>query len=143
MKAVLDGSYRKKGTGNLVFRYIVKTETADEAAVYKAQAGDNYRENEKGEAFWFSTKFVGNTVDLAFNQAGEVFANTSEVDSIVNLANQYTGNVGIALAGKAADMILANALKGSSGSLGKVVASQPQQIATPEVKTVSEVDEKF
>ena len=98
MKATKEGQYRKKVTGNIVYRYIVSG-TAEELALYKKAAGENYRENDKGQPFFFTTKVLAKNLDLvATRDMSSIFADTSETDNLINLVNQNTGKVADALA---------------------------------------------
>lgn len=115
MKIVKDGSYRKTGTGTLVFRYKV-VGTPAELAAYKKAQGDFYRENEQKEPLFFSINNVGDTCELGISRAGKVFANTSEIDGIANMVAQHGGNLGVELAKAAAAKILGRGASVSSST---------------------------
>lgn len=127
MKAKKVGSYRNE-KGTLVFRHEVSG-TPEELAAYKKAQGEFYRESEdeRKVPMWFSSRFYGNTVKLGISQkSGQVFADTSEFDAAASLANQFTGNLGTAIANQLAAKILGN-LGGNT-----VAAEAPVEAASAE-----------
>jgi hypothetical protein len=108
MKATKEGSYKKVGTGNDVYRYIVSGTDA-ELAAFKAAQGDMFRETENGQPIWFTTNVYPNVVELGISQkSGKVFPNTAELDAMKNLVKQNKGLVAEALAKLVAEKLLAS-----------------------------------
>lgn len=98
MKAVFINQYTKASTGNTVFRYGVRG-TAKELESYKATQGDNYRTDKNtGEPIFFSSKFVGDSVNLITTEKGKVIADMSEYNKAKSLCEQFGGDFGSAMA---------------------------------------------
>lgn len=102
--AISDGSYRKTGTGTMVFRYKV-TGSKDELDAYRKAQGDFLREDDEKNPLWFSVNNIGKSAKLLISSKGKVFADTSEIDGIAAMVKQYGGNFGQALASEAAARI--------------------------------------
>lgn len=102
--AIADGSYRKQGTGTLVFRYKV-TGSEAELQAFKDAQGEFYREDEDKTPLWFSSRNCGKRTELCVSSKGKIFADMSELDAAANLAAQYGGNFGQELARLAASQL--------------------------------------
>lgn len=104
MKVKFIRSYRSKN-GHVTFVYAVTGSKADLEA-YKAAQGDFYREDEKGNPLWFTTRFIGNNGTLVITTNGNVVPDMSAYDQAASLAAQYGGNFGAELAKTAAANLL-------------------------------------
>jgi len=104
MKIKLIRSYKSKN-GNTVFVYAV-TGTPAQIEAYKAAQGDNFREDDKGNALWFTTRCVGQTGTLIITEKGKVVPDMSAFEQAASLAKQYGGNLGAELAKAAASQLL-------------------------------------
>jgi hypothetical protein len=111
MKAKFTHSYKKADSKNPgqakdVYVYAVSG-TAAELAAYKTAQAEQFREDETGAPLWFTTKVLPQNVVLAISQkSGKIYADTSEGDKINNLANQYPGLLGQAIAQVGATQLL-------------------------------------
>ncbi len=101
MKLKFQRSYRKPGTGQLVFVYTVTGSDA-QLAQYKEIQGENYRATEDGEPLYFSTRSIPDGTALAVTQNNRVVPDMSKFDQAASLAAQYGGNLGQELAKVAA-----------------------------------------
>ena len=99
-------SYRKKDSGRLVFVNNV-TGTEAQLKAYKTAQGENYVEDEKGNALFFTTRFAGNAGNLIMTSEGKAIVDMSAFDQLASLVEQYPA--------------LANAIasQGVAGLLGK------------------------
>jgi len=104
MKVSLLRSYRSKN-GNATFVYVVSANATDLASFKEAQ-GDFYREDDKGQPLWFTTRCIGNTGKLIITTNGNIVPDMSAFDQAASLAEQYGGNFGEQLAKSAAQAIL-------------------------------------
>jgi hypothetical protein len=104
MNIKLIRSYKSKN-GNTVFVYAVSGSTA-QLADYKAKSGEFYREDDKGNALWFTTRCVGTTGKLIITSNGKIVPDMSEFDQAASIAAQYGGNFGQALAQLAASKLV-------------------------------------
>jgi hypothetical protein len=104
MNVSLLRSYRSKN-GNATFVYVVKGNSTDVEA-FKTAQGDYYREDDKGQPLWFTTRCIGNTGKLIITTNGNVVPDMSAFDQAASLAEQYGGNFGEQLAKSAAQAIL-------------------------------------
>jgi hypothetical protein len=104
MNVSLLRSYRSKN-GNATFVYVVKGNATDLEA-FKAAQGEYFREDEKGQPLWFTTRCIGNTGKLIITTNGNVVPDMSAFDQAASLAEQYGGNFGAELARSAAQAIL-------------------------------------
>ena len=104
MNVSLSRSYRSKN-GNVTFVYVVTGTKADLEA-YKAAAGEYYREDEKGNPLWFTTRCIGQAGKLVITTNGNVVPDMSQFDQAASLAAQYGGNFGAELARAAASQLL-------------------------------------
>lgn len=91
--------------GNKVFVYAA-TGTKENLDKFKALQGENYREDEKGTALWFTTRSVGPAGELIFTTNNKIVPDMSKFDQAASLAKQYGGNLGEALAKAAAEQLL-------------------------------------
>lgn len=104
MKIKLIRSYKSKN-GNTVFVYSV-TGTPAQIEAYKTAQGDNFREDDKGAALWFTTRCVGNAGTLIITEKGKVVPDMSAFEQAASLAKQYGGNFGQELAKMAAAQLV-------------------------------------
>lgn len=112
-----DSSYRKTGTGNQVFRYAV-TGTTEELAAYKEAQGENYREQD-GTPIFFSTRFLGNSVELGISQnTGNVVAINSERAKLESIIKQAEAEGNTALSQMASARLLDILMSGSGANVG-------------------------
>ena len=89
LKAKLVGSYRKPVTGTKVFRFNVFGTEAELQQFETAQA-DNYRVDETtGKPMWFSTRYVGDNVDLIITSNNQVVADDTEMTKLQSLVEQF------------------------------------------------------
>jgi len=114
-------SYRSK-KGNVTFVYAVSG-SESELAKYKESQGDFFRADEKGNALWFTTKFIGERGELIITEKGTVTPDMSRFDAAASIAAQYGGNLGQELAKQAA-----------ADLLGK----SPEQIPAPVAQVAQE-----
>ena len=118
MKAKKLRSYRKAGTGNVVFVYTVSG-SADQIEAFKKAQGTNLKLDEKsGAPLWFTTRYAGENCDLTITSKGVVIADMSKFDAADSLSKQYGGNLGNEIAKVAA----ANLLGGDNTSSEEKVA---------------------
>jgi hypothetical protein len=104
MNVKLVRSYRSKN-GNIVFVYTV-TGNASDLAKFKDAQGEFYREDDKGNALWFTTRCIGQSGKLVITTNGNVVPDMSAYDQAASLAAQYGGNFGQALANAAVAQVM-------------------------------------
>jgi hypothetical protein len=104
MKVRLVRSYKSKN-GNVVFVYAV-TGTPEQLEQFRAAQGDNFREDDNGNALWFTTRCIGNTGSLIITTKGNIVPDMSAFDQANSLAKQYGGNFGQELARMAAEQLM-------------------------------------
>jgi hypothetical protein len=119
MNIKLIRSYKSKN-GNTVFVYAVSG-TEKQLADYKEKSGEFYREDDKGQALWFTTRCVGITGKLIITSNGKIVPDMSEFDQAASIAQQYGGNFGQALANLAASKLV-----GGGTPVQATPAVQPQ-----------------
>lgn len=117
MKISFERSYRSTN-GNTTFVYSVKGNESDLSAFKKAQ-GEFYRENENGQALWFTTRYCGDSADLIITTNGKIVPDMSAFDKASSLAAQYGGDFGQQLAMAAAQNII-----GAGGNAPQAPAPQ-------------------
>jgi hypothetical protein len=89
LKAKLVGSYRKPITGTKVFRFNVFGTEAELRDFESAQA-DNYRvDDTTGKPMWFSTRYVGDNIDLIITSNNQVVADDTEMSKLQSLVEQF------------------------------------------------------
>lgn len=104
MNSKLVNQYRKRETGKLVFVYAISG-TVEELAAYKASKGDFYREDAKTkEPLLFSNRFVGQECPITKTEKGEFYHNTTEMDQLASLTDQFGIDVALRMAGKNAEV---------------------------------------
>jgi len=104
------------GKGIDVYVYTV-TGSKEELAKFKAAQGEQFREDEQGNPLFFTQKVLPRSIDLGIStKTNRVFPNTSEMDNINNLANQYKGVLGQEIARLGAAQILNSLGKGTATS---------------------------
>lgn len=104
LKVSLVRSYRSKN-GNVTFVYVVKG-SKKELERYKELAGDFYRQDDDGNALWFTTHCIGERGKLVITSNDNVVPDMSEFDQASSLSEQYGGNFGQELAKVSAQRIL-------------------------------------
>ena len=104
MRIKLERSYRSK-KGNPTFVYGVTGNEADLESYREAQ-GDFYREDDNGQALWFTTRCVGPQGSLIITTNGNIVPDMSAFDQAASIAAQYGGNFGAELAKMSAASIL-------------------------------------
>jgi|Laugrespbdmm15sd_2_1035082.scaffolds.fasta_scaffold20828_5 hypothetical protein len=99
-----NSSYTKKTvvngveTSTVVFRYSV-TGTPEEMKAYADAKGKNNRVDDKtGQTLFFSTKYVGDNVDLLILANGDVIIDTSELRKAEAVVKSMGGDLGKAIA---------------------------------------------
>ena len=96
-------SYRKAGKtpgapSRLTFVYLVKG-TAEQLTQYRDIQGAYLREDEKGQALFFTTRYAGETAMLTLNHTGDdYYVDNTAMDKQASLVEQYGGNLGQAIA---------------------------------------------
>jgi hypothetical protein len=96
-------SYRKAGKtpgapSRLTFVYLV-IGTAEQLTQYRDVQGAYLRENEKGQALFFTTRYAGETAMLMLNHTGDdYYVDNTAMDKQASLVAQYGGNLGQAIA---------------------------------------------
>ena len=93
LTAKLVGSYRKPVTGTKVFRFnVFGNET--ELKQFEDAQGDNYRVDETtGKPMWFSTRYVGDNVNLIITSNNQVVADDTELSKLQSLVEQFGPDV--------------------------------------------------
>jgi hypothetical protein len=82
----------------VVFRYSVSG-TAEEMKAYADAKGKNHRVDDKtGQVLFFSTKYIGDVVDLLILANGDVIIDTSELRKSEAIVASMGGNLGQAIA---------------------------------------------
>lgn len=100
MEATAIRQYRKRETGKLVFVYTI-TGTSEEIAAYKASKGDNYREDATTkQVLMFSTRYLEKKCAMIKTSTGTFVADTTKLDQLANLADQYGIDIALKLAAK-------------------------------------------
>jgi hypothetical protein len=95
MKVTCIRTYRSK-KGNPTFVYAVNA--GEQLEAFKKSQGDYYREDEEGNALWFTTRYIGEEGMLMITSNGNVVPDMSEFDKQASLVSQYGGNFGDILA---------------------------------------------
>ena len=96
-------SYRKAGKtpgapSRLTFVYLVSG-TAEQLSQYRDVQGAFLREDEKGQALFFTTRYAGETATIVLNHAGDdYYVDNTAMDKQASLVEQYGGNLGQAIA---------------------------------------------
>lgn len=124
MKAKKLRSYRKAGTGNVVFVYAVSGTPEQIAAFEKAQGTNLKKDENTGAPLWFTTRYAGETCDLTITSKGVVIADMSKFDAAASLSAQYGGNLGQELAKTAA----ASLIGGNNNTNAEEPAKQPADL---------------
>jgi len=104
MKIKLIRSYKSK-QGNTVFVYAVSG-TKEQLEAFKTASGDFFREDEKGNPLWFTTRCIGQSGSLIITAKGKIVPDMSAFEQAASLAKQYGGNLGNELAKVAAATLL-------------------------------------
>lgn len=89
LTAKLVGSYRKPVTGTKVFRFnVFGNET--ELQEFETAQGDNYRIDEQtGKPMWFTTRYVGDNINLVITKDNNVVADDTEMSKLQSLVEQF------------------------------------------------------
>lgn len=89
LTAKLVGSYRKPVTGTKVFRFNVFG-TESELQEFETAQGDNYRVDEQtGKPMWFTTRYVGDNINLVITKDNNVVADDTEMSKLQSLVEQF------------------------------------------------------
>ena len=104
LRVSLVRSYRSQN-GNVTFVYVVKG-SKEELQRYKELQGDFYRQDDEGNALWFTTHCIGERGKLKITINDNVVPDMSEFDQASSLSEQYGGNFGQELARISAQRIL-------------------------------------
>lgn len=89
LKAKLVSSYRKKESGNVVFRYAVSGNPEDIKA-YEEAVGDNLKtDDQTGQPLYFTTRYVSDNIKLLITSEGNVVTDDTELTKMQSLVNQY------------------------------------------------------
>ena len=115
----------KNNKGIVMFRYLVSGKP-EELAQYKTAQGDFFRENEEGNAMYFTQNYIGDHISLGITSKGKVYADTAPLDKINSLCSRYPGILGVAIAQLGAQQILGN-LMGSGATIQQPVDQLPTQ----------------
>lgn len=94
--------YTKRGaTGDakLVFVYAV-TGNPIGLAEYEKSKGTNFRKEEDGTPLYFTDRYVGKKCAMRKTSKGEFVMDTTEIDQLASLSNQYGIDVALRVAGK-------------------------------------------
>lgn len=115
LKITFKSQYRKASTaagrGRLTFVYTVAG-TSKEVQAYADTQGEYLREDDNGKPLFFSTRYYGASCNLLPNaDESGFYPDTSELDQMAALADQYGGAVGDAIAKKLADKLSAKGAK--------------------------------
>jgi len=105
LKLVAHGSYRKKGTGNWVFRYLVRG-TEDAVEAYKEHQDNNLvMDEELDEPLYFTRDYHGETAKLVISETS-MYVDNSEMQKRASLVKSMGGDLGTALAQEIARSIV-------------------------------------
>jgi hypothetical protein len=103
LKIQFQRSYRKAGKtpgapSRLTFVYLV-VGTAEQLTQYRDTQGAYFRDDEKGQPLFFTTRYAGETAMLTLNHAGtDYYVDNTAMDKQASLVAQYGGNLGQAIA---------------------------------------------
>lgn len=123
-----DAMYRKKGTGNVVFRYKVLG-TQDEIKEYKAnlkKGNINCHESPDGDPLFFTTRYALDNSDLILGGDGQYFPSTAKLEAARSLTEQMGGDFG-AVIGQA---LLGDAIGISSSSAAPAASDEVSSEST-------------
>lgn len=85
--------------GNKTFVYTVSG-TPEQMEAYKKSKGDFYREDEKTkEPLFFTTRYFGEKGSLVVTSKGEFVADTTEIDKLASLSDQFGIDVALSVQG--------------------------------------------
>jgi hypothetical protein len=115
IKITFKSQYRKASTaagrGRLTFVYTVAG-SPKELQAYADTQGEYLREDDNGKPLFFSTRYYGATCNMLPNaDESGFYPDTSELDQLAALADQYGGAVGNAIAEKLASKLSARGAK--------------------------------
>lgn len=114
------GSYRKKETGNMVFRYMVTGPKVGMEAYEEVQGDYFIEDDESGEVLYFTGRAVVPGSKLVVNTETEkIYVDDSEIQAQASIAAQLGGNLGEAIAKEMA-------AKAMGGSVSAPTPSAPQ-----------------
>lgn len=122
LQASFTRNYKKSGNTVFVYTFLNLSDVNKEKL--KAIQKDFYREDEAGNPLWFTTRYVGEKVDVVGNEkSGKLYADTSALDKAASMAAQYGGNLGQELAKISAAQLLG-------------VAPQSMGVENPQVNSI-------
>lgn len=93
LTARLLSSYRKRETGNTVFRYLVNG-TDKDIQQYTESVGDNIvLDPETGKPVFFTTRYVSDNIKLKITSNNNVIVDDTDVAKLQSLVEQYGPDV--------------------------------------------------
>lgn len=90
----------------VVFRYSVSGSAEEMEAYAKAKGANNRVDEKTGQTLFFSTKYVGDVVDLLILANGDVIIDTSELRKAEAIVASMGGDLGKALAEETARRLM-------------------------------------
>lgn len=133
MKITLQGTYRRKNDGKIMYRYTVSG-SESELALYKAIQGNNFREDEEsGKMLYFtSDPMVGNVAELAFNRENtNVYVKNDERLKMESLAQFYKVDMAQAMGNFIAQSMFQQVIGSNAPVAMPTPAPQPVQATQP------------
>jgi hypothetical protein len=133
MKITLQGTYRRKNDGKIMYRYTVSG-SESELALYKVIQGNNFREDEEsGKMLYFtSDPMVGNVAELAFNRENtNVYVKNDERLKMESLAQFYKVDMAQAMGNFIAQSMFQQVVGSSAPVAMPAPAPQPVQATQP------------
>ena len=143
MKITLQGTYRRKNDGKIMYRYTVSG-SESELALYKSIQGSNLREDENtGQPFYFtSDPTIGKIAELAFNYDNTGFyVKNDERLKMESLAQHYKVDMAQAMGNFIAQSMFQQVM-GSSVPVAMPTPA-PQPVQEPQAVTVTDGDDPF
>ena len=143
MKITLQGTYRRKNDGKIMYRYTVSG-SESELALYKSIQGSNLREDENtGQPFYFtSDPLTGKVAELAFNYDNTGFyVKNDERLKMESLAQHYKVDMSQAMGNFIAQSMFQQVM-GSSVPVAMPTPA-PQPVQEPQAVTVTDGDDPF
>jgi hypothetical protein len=93
LTAKLLNSYKKRETGNTVFRYLVAG-TDKDIQQYTDCAGDNLvLDDNTGKPIFFTTRYIADSIKLIVTSNNNVVADDTEISKLQSLVEQYGADV--------------------------------------------------
>jgi|LauGreDrversion4_2_1035121.scaffolds.fasta_scaffold1456614_2 hypothetical protein len=93
LTAKLLNSYKKRETGNTVFRYLVSG-TDKDIQQYTECAGENIVvDDTTGKPIFFTTRYIADSIKLIVTSNNNVVADDTEISKLQSLVEQYGPDV--------------------------------------------------